>query len=787
MELKIDDLLCDLCPGRIAIPGFDARHLGDPGKARTGRSLRLRLPATRRNNAVLRYARDPFAAEGFNHTLHRAALRAEGALLLAGTVRLTGASAEGYEIEIRDGGAAWADRAALKRLAELEIDCSCTLTPTAIEAGWQECGTVEFLPVVRDAYPEQSDPADLQPDRRVLTPDDYHPFLHVATLVERIFAEAGYRLRSDFFSTEEFRSLYMSGTWGGRDTAALERRMGFRAGRRDAATAAADALGRVYADPNAVAATVGNVVDTAAAGATDAAGEPIAGLYDNGGCLATDAAGRICFTPTTAIAAGFEYDLRLTTDHRIRDRQRLTGFDGVYLGTGADIRFTLPNRYEDRRGALAAGRSYRAIVFDHAAGRSYRLTATVAGTAGVVLAEFATRTAAVTTPAAGVPTAAVLLCRTGEGAWSPYGGDWALYDGFVAETGRSSVRLRVRTAAEELTPTAPKRFNGIYFHGAEEGMHLTLDARCTVRPLFSAAPGYGATVAATDLLPHGVRQAELVEALGHLFNLRFLTDGASRTVWVEPADDFYRGEVDWSGRTDFAHPVRMTDIALELHERRTWRYRDGDGAVTRLERAEGGRFGAWSTETASVAALQGEAEAVNPLFAATWSSTGDFAEAPSARVMHMGDRDAEEEEPLTPRIVRYAGLRPLPEGEHWSGTDYGTSYPLAAFHCAGDAPGERFTLCFGDRDGIEGLHRRYDRQTAVEQTRQRIELWLRIAPHEFEALFAPGLGEADLRSVFRIDTGQGTVRGVLRAIGDYDPEAASVRCVFTRIEEEGQR
>lgn len=184
---------------------------------------------------------------------------------------------------------------------------------------------------------------------------------------------------------------------------------------------------------------------------------------------------------------------------------------------------------------------------------------------------------------------------------------------------------------------------------------------------------------------------------------------------------------------------------------------------------------------------QGEAEAVNPLFAATWSSTGDFAEAPSARVMHMGDRDAEEEEPLTPRIVRYAGLRPLPEGEHWSGTDYGTSYPLAAFHCAGDAPGERFTLCFGDRDGIEGLHRRYDRQTAVEQTRQRIELWLRIAPHEFEALFAPGLGEADLRSVFRIDTGQGTVRGVLRAIGDYDPEAASVRCVFTRIEEEGQR
>ena len=57
-------------------------------------------------------------------------------------------------------------------------------------------------------------------------------------------------------------------------------------------------------------------------------------------------------------------------------------------------------------------------------------------------------------------------------------------------------------------------------------------------------------------------------------------------------------------------------------------------------------------------------------------------------------------------------------------------------------------------------------------------------PDEFAALLAPGTGAPDIRSVFRIDTGTGVVRALLDTVEEYDPEAASVRCTFTRLTED---
>ena len=126
-------------------------------------------------------------------------------------------------------------------------------------------------------------------------------------------------------------------------------------------------------------------------------------------------------------------------------------------------------------------------------------------------------------------------------------------------------------------------------------------------------------------------------------------------------------------------------------------------------------------------------------------------------------------------------MQPLPAGERWGYPSTGDSYPLAAFHR--NDPDNGFTLCFEDRDGIRGLHHRYDRQAAQEATCQRITLSLRLAPHEFESLFTPGTGMPDLRSVFRLDTGGEEIRATLHAIESYDPQAASARCTFTRLSE----
>ena len=55
------------------------------------------------------------------------------------------------------------------------------------------------------------------------------------------------------------------------------------------------------------------------------------------------------------------------------------------------------------------------------------------------------------TPASGTVADPVLLIRSGT-RWVRYAGDWALYDGYVTESGRTTVELRVRTAPERIAP-----------------------------------------------------------------------------------------------------------------------------------------------------------------------------------------------------------------------------------------------------------------------------------------------------------------------------------------------
>ncbi|MDE5708229.1 MAG: hypothetical protein K2I32_02055 [Alistipes sp.] len=785
-QLLIDGQPCDLGTAACSVPGYSAARIADVNACREGRSMRIAIPSTPRNGILLGNPRDPHTGSRFNAAPHSAKLSAEGSVLLEGTARLLTASDEGFTLEIRDGGAGWAEQAARRMFNTLDVAYRETLSPDTIRKSWSDSSPVKFFPIHRDEYPQINSSQDLLTAERLLTVDDYHPFLHIATLVERIFEEAGYRIESEFLQTPFFRQLYMSGAYSSRDTTAAMARMGFYARRLAPATATASPAGWVYADPKASVHTVGNIVDTATPQTLDADGESIPELCNNGGAFGMEN-GMIRFVPATTVSVGFEYYLKYTTDHRILSRTQLRGFDSVYLGPGSELRFTLANRYQDRRPTIRANYAYRAIVFDHTAGSQYRLTYTLDGAAGTLWTTFAARSAAVATPASGTPANPVLWIRSGSG-WIRYPGDWALYDGYVDETGQTTVELRVRTAAEEVSPSSPKYFYAIHFFGAEAGMSLILHKECSLQPRFLSSPGYGSTIRFADVAQHRIRQSELLKAIAHLFNLRFYTEEATRRVFIEPADDFYGAgtEADWRTKSDFSEPVILEDLAPRIHELRTWRYQEGDGAVTRYETEHDTELGVWSVRTESYGAKMGEETLRNPLFCPTLNSTGHYGNAPSAQLLQVGDRDAAAQDgtDFTPRIVRYTGMHPLPEGERWGYPSHEAAYPLAAFHFAGDDSVEPFTLCFEDRDGAVGLHRYYDRQTAQEATRERITLSLRLAPHEFAALLAPGTGAPDIRSAFLLDTGGDTVRATLHTIESYDPEKASTRCTFTRLPED---
>ena len=788
IRLRIDSVVCDLAAEQPLTLAWSGRTLTDPEAGRSGEALTFELLPTAAAEALFGAECHLYGAGRFNAALHRGELLAGGTPLASGSVRLVETLWHGtehrYRVELRGGAHAWAEQAAKGWFRELEVAYEGRLLPTEIAAGWSDDSPVKFLPVYRDRYEIENGDAGLRPPERLLSTDDYHPFLSIRALVQALFAKAGYTVESAFMESPWFRSLYMSGAYASHDTRVRQQKMGFLARRKADRTTTANALGRVEANPFVTHNTVGNLVDAFSPQEVDETGATLTDAYSAGGCLRIEE-GELCFRPLTEVSVGFEYELRYTTDYRIRSRTRLTGFDSVWLGEDADVRFELANRFEDRREALRPSFQYRIVVFDHTEGNRWTLRCTTDG-AETTLTDFTTRSTLFTTPQ-GTTLVNARLYRNVSGVYVPYTEDWALYDGYIGETGRTEVQITVRTSPESVTPTAPKYFRQISFYGAEEGMNFTISRRCRLRPCFSSAPGYGAALAFDDVARHEIRQAELLRALAHLFDLRFHTDEQLKRVYIEPACEFYDATTvwEWSGRILGDTPIAGADRALDVHDRRTWGYRDADGAVARFDAANDTRFGRWSHATASKAAKQGEEVSLNELVAPTLCEAGRYANAPSALILCVGDRDdatTDDATAVTPRIVRWMGLHGLPAGERWGYPLGDERYPLAAFHFTGDAETEGFTLCFEDRDAQEGLHRFYDARIAAEEDRQQVTLRLRIAPDEYAALFRfAGEAHPTIRSRFRFRFAGGSSLFTLRAVEAYDPREGVAHCTFDRL------
>lgn len=371
------------------------------------------------------------------------------------------------------------------------------------------------------------------------------------------------------------------------------------------------------------------------------------------------------------------------------------------------------------------------------------------------------------------------------GVRHPCDKDWALYDGFVGETGSTTVEFRVRSSPQTLSPQSPKTFFDLHFFGAEEGMAFTLHKESSVEVAFAAGPGYGQMLSFKDIAGHRVTQQEVLDALQQMFNLRFFTEEATRTVVVEPEEAFFRRRTiaDWSRRRCDGTPVETCDRALDLHDSTALSYLAPDGRTARGQDDSQPPFGTWKAETGTFASKMGCRQLRNPLFHPVMSVGRQITTAPSALLLSVGDRDATDDDgvnfPMT--VVRYFGMHPLPESEKWCAATRSDRYPLAAFHFRGDNSRLPATLCFEDRDGAKGLHSYYDRQLEEMKHRERVTLRMWLPAAEAESLLLPTVAETSIRSLFAIDIGEGRILAHLDKIDDYNPDDGTAQCTFVRI------
>lgn len=817
MRIFIDNVEADLDQTtNVAISLSVASH-SNLEASKTGYAKTITIPMTQNNRTIMGDSEQLNATASFNRKEHTVRVEQDGFTVIEGIPKLIEANCGDdtgyYKINVVGAGMKWVKYAAETPLKALDMDFAANATAETVRESWTWNKPVRFLPVMRDGYEPENVNNDLFGVQKILTFEDYHPFLNIKQIVAKVFDDAGYTLQSKFMSEALFGSLYMSGNYPAADTAKIKSQMDFRAGRFAAATAKADYLGRVYANPYSNVNSLGNIVETADPNETNN-GSSVAGVYAVDYCFRKNGM-HMEFVPPTGVTLGFEYALYYTTDYRIKNRSQLTGFDTVYIGGGQQKKFTLANRFEDRRGAVENGKSYKIAIFDFDAAATYRpfykvITNPAADPANLKPGDYVEEMGAVigarlqpyVFSAAG-DIAGLVIKEYKSSAYVEYTGDWALYDGYVEETGAVDVEIKLRSAAERVVPSQPKIFYDIWFGGASQGMSMALGKQTTIRPVFAQGVGEGAAVDFAKVANHTITCLDLINALKQMFNLYFLTDQLTKTVYVEPRKDFYTDNepIDWSGRVDFSKPVAISDPGADAYRNIIFGYAPGDDAVATWNRANEDAFGKWQAAVKNTFAKDGTRNYENPVFTASISRKDALNTAPSALLMHAGGYD-DGDVNFPPKIVRYMGMADLPQSESWGWPADTNAYPLMAFHYHGDSNAYEgntpnplstfsedkatlirngFSLCFEDRDGVAGIHRFWDGNIEILNEGKRVEMHLALYPEDIEAMLSPNTLGRDFRASYRLTIDGESVLMRLEEICDYNPAGGgSTKCVFIK-------
>lgn len=786
IKLFVDDQLVDMDQQTFVSISLGIASVTKIESGRTGYSKTIQLPMTARNRAIFGDAAELHAAEAFNQSAHSARIEVDGYTVIEGTPMMTKCAASSYgggwyKMNIIGAGKEWVKSAAEKMFNEIPIVFEKTISADTVAQSWEWEDPVRFFPVQRDRYETVSNTLD--GGVRLLSFSDYHPFINVKALVDAIVADAGYTINSQFMDSDFFKSLYMSGKYPEKEVQSFAEEMGFVAGRFQNASATADRFGRVYADPFTTLSSIGNLVDSADPDQSSENGV-ISGVYNHGECFKTDESGRIGYYPLEKITVGFEYELRYRSDFRIANRNELKCFDRVYLDDDIERKFSVKNQYEDRRESFHDMWSYLLVVFDHAEGASYMFSYEKEDGTIVNKVNFSSRCVSIGMEE-GITVRNPKLWILDGSSYRAYDADWALYDGYVSESGQIEIALTVRSAASEVSASNPKFFHRIHFGGADEGMTLTLYNTTRLKSVFMPHPCEGQTIQFADVAAHRVRQIELMNALKQMFNLYFYTDTLSKTIYVEPREAFYSDGtvVDWSDRLDLDKPVEIEELGSDLSQYFTLRYLEGDGYAARWDQAQQTVFGRWSTEIFNRFAEEGEQIYQNPLFVPTLNVSGAYADVPQASLIQVGDRTSDgtddyENLNFPAKIVRFCGMQTLESGR-WGWPSYGDQYPKIAFHDpGGEVP---FSLCFEDRDNCSGLHAYYDKTIDLYNNSRRVTLYLRLRPEDIEPFSSPNGLQRDFRALFKLKIGGEILWCRLEEICDYNPFAnTSTKCTFLK-------
>ena len=126
------------------------------------------------------------------------------------------------------------------------------------------------------------------------------------------------------------------------------------------------------------------------------------------------------------------------------------------------------------------------------------------------------------------------------------------------------------------------------------------------------------------LLPRG-SQSEFLSGVTQMFNLQYKTDAASKIVYIEPYDHFYKttsNSVDWSDKIDYSKDIQ-DEFIYDIKSKLEFKYKDAsdDAFLDRYNKKNNIDWGAYKEVDESGALFDGEYKVENKFFSATFNWT----------------------------------------------------------------------------------------------------------------------------------------------------------------------
>lgn len=307
-----------------------------------------------------------------------------------------------------------------------------------------------------------------------------------------------------------------------------------------------------------------------------------------------------------------------------------------------------------------------------------------------------------------------------------------------------------------------------------------------IEPVFNFAPKHNDPISLNDVGGDALA-TDVLKGIMQMFNLRIYANSDTKIVHILPYSEFYTDTVvDWSDRIDSDKGVEITTIGDSIGNSFKLLYAEDNQAIVEYNKHHREPYLSWATPLLNKQKIA-EYTLDNGVFNAPMNVSAQTVFPTTTNAGKLLQLASDDEQGTLDELevsqLPYTVVLKQPATGEEGVTEYNVGctgllvdYLQPNFTLVNSSYG--WCLSFSDKEGVEGLHKHYDRQVEVWNYGKRITCYCRLYPQEIESLRKAGTSPVDFRSMFKLKINGEDIYCRLESIENYEPQNATHKCTF---------